>query len=246
MKYLPHVCLVILSAVAICRGEDVLAKPGPVPETQVFDPGGLVAAPVRQQIESSLVATRKREMVDVRVVVMPSLGGVAPEVVAERYGRAWGSEVAWAVVLHVPADPGSPWIATGGMVPELLEPRSLKQSVDNVVGTARYEPDPDARVRVASEEISDLLRYLSHKAVHVMETLRTERIKIQLEQQDNRRSWRVAVVGIGTGVAVAVSLLAFLWLRWRRVRRYVFPETEWCHRFGAPHAGGNDASVPLG
>lgn len=244
--FLP-ICLAALLATGLCRGAGDCSRlaPGPVPETQVFDPCGLIVLPVRQQIESALAATRKREMVDVRVVVMPSLEGGAPEVMAARYGRAWGAEAAWAVVLHVPSEPGSPWIATGGQVPGFLEPESLKRSVDNVVRIARYEPDSDSRVRMASEGISDLLRYLSHKTDHIMEMLRAERMKIQLEQENNSRHWRLAVIGVCGGMAVGVALFAVLWLRWLRARRYVFPETEWQRRFGAPHAGGNDASVRL-
>lgn len=216
------------------------------PPDSVFDPRGFLGADLTREIAEPLTRIHQEQGVDIIVVVIDGLEGAPPAHVAGRFAAAWCQAPIHAVVLHVPGDEGAPWIVPAGKLIEHLKPEVLTQDVADAERRARLEPTEPARVRAAAIETADRLRYWLGTAVNRSEFISDARVKIRLEQETKARQWRIAML---TAAAAAIPLLALISalvfiLRGRGPRR--FPNANPPRRLGAPHAGGNHASVNLG
>jgi hypothetical protein len=215
------------------------------PPDSVFDPRGFLGPDLAREIAEPLKRIHQEQGVDIIVVIIDGLEGAPPAHVAGRFAAAWSEAPIHAVVLHVPGEENAPWIVPSGKLIEHLKPEVLSQDVADAERRARLEPTEQGRVRAAAIETADRLRYWLGTAVNRSEFISDARVKIRLEQETKARQWRIAML---TAAAAAIPLLALVsaiifMLRGKGLRR--FPNANPPRRLGAPHAGGNHASVNL-
>lgn len=219
---------------------------GPRPLRPVYDPNGFLDAAALAGIGDPLAAIFKNEGVDVIVVILPDLEGAPPPHVAGRFAAAWCDSQIHAVVLHVPGNPESPWIVPKGELIEWFKPEVLARDITESERRARAEPDEAGKVRAASVEACDRLRYWKGTAINRIGYLTEARARILVDRETRARQWRVAAL---TGAAAAVPVLIGASVLLRMLRRpgpRRFPETRPPRRLGAPHCGGNHAVAALG
>ena len=219
---------------------------GPRPPLSVFDPDGFLEPELVKQISDPLTNIYKNEGVDVIVVILTDLQGAPPEHVARCFSDAWCSSPVHCIVLHVPGRKESPWIFPAGKLIDLLDPQTVRQSVETAEKRASLETKEPGKVRAASTEATDMLRYWMSNMVNHSELLKTERAKALAVFEDKsrlRRAVLLLVVACSIPLIACVSMIYFLFRK--RGPRY-FPNRPWQLRLGAPHAGGNHAVVSLG
>ena len=219
---------------------------GQRPPQSVFDPLGFLEPQVLKEISDPLATVFRNENIDIIVVILDDLAGAPPEHVARRFAAAWCVSDIHAVVLHVPGRDDSPWIIPAGKLVDCLKPELLAQKVAEAKRNASREPGDQGKVRAASTEAADMLRYWMYNALNRSVFLQSAREKYRAEQETKAKHWRIAML---TGAASAIPLLAGLCmlvflLRKPGPRR--FPDLNPPRRLGAPHAGGNFAVADLG
>lgn len=219
---------------------------GKRPPLSVFDPKGFLDPLVLKQISEPLAKVFKDEHIDIIVVILDDLGGAPPEHVARRFAAAWCDSPIHAVVLHVPGRDDSPWIVPAGKVVDTLKPEVLEEKINEAKRDASREPDEKSKVRVASTEAADMLRYWMYNAVNRSVYLQSAVAEIRAEHEKKAKQWRVAML---TGIASVIPLLlgvSMLVVMLRKPGAKRFPSANPPRRLGAPHAGGNLAVADLG
>lgn len=215
------------------------------PGSGVFDPERSLSPDLTRQLTDELGKIRKRDLADVQVVVLPATGEVPPEHLAQRFSDAWGKGPLHVVVLDATNRTDGPWIEFGGEL--VLSDRNeiIPQMVKDILRRAHQEPDRESRLRAAAMESSDMLRYLLGKVQSQGEAYRTERLQKQLEFEHQLRVRKLVMYGAAAAFLPVTVLLVLLLLAYLRRRPRRFPPVHWNTRFGAPHAGGNDAVIDL-
>jgi len=219
---------------------------GQRPPLAVFDPKGFLEPQTLKQISDPLAKVFKDEHIDVIVVILDDLGGAPPEHVARRFAAAWCDSPIHAVVLHVPGRDDSPWIVPAGKIVDTLKPEILEEKINEAKRDASREPDEQGKVRTASTEAADMLRYWMYNAVNRSVYLQSAVAEIRAEHEKKAKQWRIAML---TGVAAAIPVLiglSMLVVMLRKPGPGRFPSTTPPRRLGAPHAGGNSAVADLG
>lgn len=219
---------------------------GKRPPLSVFDPKGFLDPLILKQISEPLAKVLKDEHIDVIVIILDDLGGAPPEHVARRFAAAWCDSPIHAVVLHVPGRDDSPWIVPAGKIVDTLKPEILEEKIKEAKRDASREPDEKSKVRVASTEAADMLRYWMYNAVNRSVYLQSAVAEIRAEHDKKAKQWRIAML---TAAASAIPLLfglSMLIVMLRRPSSKRFPSTTPPRRLGAPHAGGNFAVADLG
>jgi hypothetical protein len=212
----------------------------------VFDPGGVLRPEVVKEISDPLTVIHQNEGIDVLVVVLADLNEAPAEHVARLFSKAWARSEIHCVVLHVPGRPESPWIIPAGKVTEVVPPAQIDKAVAEAWLRATREPDDAGKIRAAATEGADMLRYWSHHVINHREMLRTERLKLSVQQENEAR---LRKVGIALGLAATIPLAGGIWLIVRFFRKRAprhFAQKPWQPRLGAPYAGGNQAVVKIG
>lgn len=216
---------------------------GERPPNAVFDPRGLLDAETLRQITESLRNLSAENQIDVIVVVLDSLEGAPPDFVAKRFSQAWCSAPAHAIILHVPSHPDSPWIVPGGDTVEQIQRSVFNERLERASRNAMREPTDAAKVRTATVEAADMLRFWSSGTM-IQDELMTAVRKAAIEkflQEQRVRKIRVYVLA-GVAILLVICLLVlFLW--WRRPKHRSFPDFHPPRRLGAPHGGGNHVVV---
>lgn len=246
---IPPVLAVLLFALT-CLASSAAAQTdfeyGSRPPQSVFDPNNQLDPAVVAEITEPLEGILRNEDVDIMVVVLPSLDNAPPEHVAGRFAAAWSKSPIHAVVLHVPGRKDSPWIVPSGRLLATARPEMVRQKLADCARNVAREPDENSRVRAATTEAADMLRYLMHNAINRREFLETERTRIRLDLETKALRKRILLLGSVVSVFVVLFALAWLLLHYRRPGPRQFPETRPPRRLGAPHCGGNHAVVDLG
>lgn len=213
------------------------------PPNGVFDPLGLLDLPTLRQIEEPLPGLLHEESIEVIVVVLDNLDGAPPEFVAKRFADAWCTAPVHAVVLHVPGNEDSPWIYPHGKFLELMQSKAVSERVAQAKRNASREPTEADKVRAATVEAADMLRFWSG-GTEMFDTMVSETRKVQMSEamaEGSVRDIRLYVYVAG-GILLVIALLMLLTLR-RKPKRRTFPEFQPPTRMGAPFAGGNHAVV---
>ncbi len=211
------------------------------PKNSVFDPAGILTPKEVAELAEPLAMVLASEGIDVMVVILPEINEVNPEHVAEGFAEKWASTKLNAVVLHVPGREGSPWIFPGHVMGEMLKPETLSESITAAEKRAAAEPTDFGKVRAASNEASDALRYWMGGVAIRSEEMRNRRLTEQLAFERRQRLIKLAAV---LGAAALIPLLVGLVLivfRIRNSRPKFFPNTRILPRLGAPYSGGNNA-----
>jgi hypothetical protein len=216
---------------------------GERPPNGVFDPLGLLDAAALQRIAEPLQRLLLEDEIDVVVVVLDDLEGAPPEFVAQRFSRAWCSAAAHAIVLHVPTHPDSPWIVPGGDKVTQIQRSVLNERLAQATRNAMREPSDADKVRAATVEAADMLRFWSSGTlVHdqLVSTVRKAAMEKYMREHRTRKI-RVYVLA-GAAILLVICLLVLL-LWWRKPKHRTFPDFHPPRRLGAPHGGGNHVLV---
>jgi hypothetical protein len=225
------------------EAEGPLIRPGPRPAMHVFDPSALIPG-AEAALGRELERIRKTEFIDVLVVVLPDLGGAAPDDVARRFAGAWADAAAHCIVLYVPGQSGSPWISPGGRVVENLAQEVLDPAIAAASNRAGRNGGAGRIVEAAATEAVDLMRLFVGGAADMEEVTPTRQAMARMDWDHVLRRRQVFLItGIGSGLPVLLGLALLFVNRRKRERR--FPPIHWHRRLGAPHGGGNHLSLTL-
>ncbi len=219
---------------------------GPRPPLSVFDPNGLLRPEMVKEISDPLAAIYKNEGVDVVVVVLTDLGQAPPEHVAGRFAEAWCKSPIHCVVLHVPGREDSPWILPSGKLVDHLKPEQVQQAVTNAQRRAASEPTELGKVKAASTEAADMLRYWMANAINHSAMIQTESHKMRSELEAKSRRWKTGLMVFIVSLVPFIAGISMLLYYLRKRGPGYFPNPSWQPRLGAPHAGGNHATADLG
>jgi hypothetical protein len=214
---------------------------GERPKNSVFDPGGILTPKEQTELAEPLAKVRESEGIDVMVVILPEIQEVQPEHVAAGFAEKWAKTKVNAVVLHVPGKEGSPWIFPGEVMSSILKPETLRESMAAAEKRAAAEPTDYGKVRAASTEASDAIRYWMGVSVIRSEEMIDKRLEAQLAHESRQRLLKMAVA---LGAAALIPLVAMVFVIVARVRNNrprFFPPTRVMPRLGAPYSGGNNA-----
>jgi hypothetical protein len=218
---------------------------GSRPASGVFDPERSLSAELTGQLTDELSKVRKRDLADVVVVVLPTTGEVPPEHLAQRFSDAWGKGPLHAVVLDATNRADGPWILFGGEVIRSDYNEIIPQMAKDILRRSHQEPDRESALRSAAFEASDMLRYLLGKVQTQGEAFRTDRLQKELDLEQEKRIRKFALYGGAAALLPAIGIVALLIMGLLRRRAVHFPPILWTRRFGAPYAGGNDATLDL-
>lgn len=211
------------------------------PPNGVFDALELLDFTTLKQIESQLPGLLQDENIEVIVVVLDDLEGAPPDFVAKRFADAWCSAPVHAVVLHVPGNENSPWIFPYGRFLDQMQPQVVKERVAQAKRNASREPTEADKVRAATVEAADMLRFWTG-GTDMFNTMLTEVRKARMAEaisEDQMRGIRMYLMA-GMGILLVIALAMLLTLR-RKPKRRTFPDFQPSNRMGAPYAGGNHA-----
>lgn len=218
---------------------------GQRPATGVFDPERSLSPELVRQLTDELSKVRKRDLADVLVVVVPSTGEVPPEHLAQRFSDAWGKGPLHVVVMDATNRTDGPWIHFGGELMRSDDHEIIPQMAKDILRRSHQEPDRESSLRAAAFEVSDMLRYLLGKVQTQGEAYRTDRLQKELDLEREKRTRKFALYGGAAALLPATGILSLLVMSLLRRRARHFPPILWSRRFGAPYAGGNDASYDL-
>lgn len=218
---------------------------GKRPASGVFDPERSLSPEVARQLTDELSTVRKRDLADVLVVVVPSTGEVPPEHLAQRFSDAWGKGPLHAVVLDATNRTDGPWIHFGGELIRSDENEIIPQMAKDILRRSHQELDRESSLRATAFEVSDMLRYLLGKVQTQGEAFRTSRLQADLDRDRERQFQKLMLYGGAAALLPTVGMISLLVISLLRRRARRFPPILWTRRFGAPYAGGNDASIDL-
>ncbi|MEP2775233.1 MAG: hypothetical protein ABJQ29_01955 [Luteolibacter sp.] len=218
-------------------------KYGERPANSICDPKEILTVQEAREISEPLQVVRENEGIDVMVVVLPEIGDAPPLHVARGFAEKWTQTRINAVVLHVPGLEDSPWIFPGKVMSSTLKPEVMKMSIEAAVSRARAEPTDFDKVRAASIEAADVMRFWMGNAV-----IRSEEVISRNQQARDayEKRQRLIKLSLALGAASAIPLIvggAFFFFRLRNAGAKRFPPTRVIKRLGAPYSGGNSATT---
>lgn len=223
------------------QGPEKEFKFGSRPHDGIFDPAGILLSKQREEIAVPLAKVLKNEGIDVLVIILPEIGDAPAKHVAQGFREEWSDTPINAVALHVPGNPESPWIFPGDVINRLVKAEKLLESVDAGEKRAAAEADDFGRIRAASVEAADIMRFWTGGAVLRTESLISERETRELAFENRRRLIKLAaMVGLAGAIPIIAGLVFFLG-RLKKTGPRNFPPVRKIPRLGAPYAGGNHA-----
>lgn len=214
---------------------------GERPKNSIFDPTGILTPKEQAELAEPLAKVRASEGIDVLVVILPQIHEVQPEHVAAGFAQKWATNKVNAVVLHVPGLDGSPWIFPGHVMNSILKLDALRESMASAEKRSAAEPTDFGKVRAASTEASDALRFWMGGAVIRSEEQINQRLAVQLAYESRQRLIKLAaVMGAAALIPLVVGVVIII-VQIRNSRPKLFPTTRIQPRLGAPYSGGNNA-----
>jgi hypothetical protein len=218
---------------------------GPRPSIPVFDPSHVLSPEEITEISAPLSIAYQRDKIDVMVVVLPELGSAPPEHVAKSFAEAWCKSPLHCVVLHVPGRLDSPWLVPAGKLLEYISQEEIRSATTTAHRHAAAEEKDANKLKAASGEAIVLVRYWQGNVSNQNQLIQNHRIQMQLDQETQARNWQIAGLMALASAVVLVAGYSFISLFLRRRGPAYFPEYESLQRLGAPHAGGNHATIQL-
>lgn len=219
---------------------------GERPESSIFDPTGVLTLDEQKRISQPLQEILKSEGLDIIIVILPDIGDAPPHHVAKGFAEKWAKTHVNSVVLHVPGQDGSPWIFPGNVMTRAIKPEHVRATMDAAEDRAAAEPTDFGKVRAASIEAADAMRYWLGGALLRTEDLINARLEWQLARERRERMLKLsAMLGAAALIPLAFGT-AFFVIRIRARTPKRFPPLRKLARLGAPYAGGNsNCSKPL-
>lgn len=217
------------------------SKYGERPHDGVFDPTDSLLPVQRKEISEPLGRLLENEGVDILVVILPEIGDAPIRHVAKGFRDEWASESLNAIVLHVIGHQESPWIFPGDTINRVVKSEKLADSIQTAESRARSEPTEFARIRAASIEAADIMRYWIGGAAIGSEALISERLSRKLAFEKRERLIKLAaMIGLAGAIPLIFGVVFFITMLKKRGARN-FPLVRKTPRLGAPYAGGGKA-----
>ena len=198
--------------------------------------------------ESQLSNLKKRENVDLKLVILPSLMDTPADHVVREIGKKWGNAELHGVVLHVPGDKNSPYIWWGGTASEDFgqDPRVRKDMITRMERRVHSEMSEPERVSSAIQELSDAIRVLRSQWKNmktVKEKFREGSYGKWSQLRLSKRTFIASSLLIGLLSLIALVMIVHKWKR--KTQSFIFPTTSPQRRFGSRYAGGSGAAISL-
>ncbi|WP_411827089.1 TPM domain-containing protein [Luteolibacter sp. AS25] len=209
------------------------------PAGSVFDPTGVLTPKQQAEISAPLHGLLENEEIDILVVILPEIGEFQPQDVAKKFAEKWGEGNMSSLVLHVPGRDGTPWIFPGENVGTAVTPEVVRKSVSDGEKRAAAEPDDFRKVRAASIEAADAVRYWSGGAVLRSEAIINARLVHQLEFERKRRLLKLAALLGAAALIPMIFGIVLLFTRLSKMGPRTFPPVRKIPRLGAPYSGGS-------
>ncbi len=246
MKSLTALFFLLLCIPAWAEQTQTSFKYGERPKNSVFDPRDILSPQEQEKISKPLSDILKNEGIDIIVVILPDFGNAPPDHVARGFAEKWATTTVNSVVLYVPGKEGSPWIFPGKVMIAAINPEIVKETLVAAEKRASAEPSDFGKVRAASIEAADAVRYWLGGALLRTENMINKRLEWQLEKERRVRLLKLSAV-LGAAALIPLILgIVFLVLRIKGSRPKVFPMLRKTTRLGAPYAGGNsNCSKPI-
>jgi len=246
MKTLAALISLLFCVAAKAEQTQAIFKYGERLNNTVFDPTGVLTSKEQKLISEPLVTILKNEGIDIIVVILQDIGDAPPEHVAKRIAEQWATTTINSVVLHVPGKEGSPWIFPGTVMTSGLDPDEVKRTIVAAEKRAAAEPTEFGKVRAASIEAADAIRYWMGGAMIQTENLINRRLEWQFSVERRKRMLQLyAAIGAAAAIPILAGLL-YLIIRIRSSGERKFPPIRKLTRLGAPYSGGNSAcSKPI-
>lgn len=225
----------------LAHGEQGMAgfESGERPANSIFDPAGVLTSKEQELISEPLGKILKNDGIDVIVVILPEIGDAPPEHVAKGFADKWATTTVNSVVLHVPGREGSPWIFPGKVMSGAVKPDVVRERISEAEKRAAAEPTDFGKVRAASVEAADAIRYWLGGALLYTEAVINSRLDAQLARERRERLLKISAILGAAALIPLVFGVAFLTVSIRRRKARRFPRIRKLARLGAPHAGGN-------
>lgn len=215
---------------------------GERPANSIFDPSGILDTEEAEAISSPLLTILENEKIDVMVVILPELGAAPALHLARGIAEKWSEKRINAVVLHVPGEEDSPWIFPGKIMSSTLKPEVMKQSIEEAQSRARAEPSDFGKVRAASIEATDVMRFWMGNTIMRSEEAINRQLQARLAFEKRQRLIKLSLaLGAAALIPLVIGVVFFL-LRIRNSGSRTFPPMRVIRRFGAPYSGGNNAT----
>lgn len=219
---------------------------GPRPPSHISDPASLLPPENLKEIADPLATILQKEHIDIFVVVLADLKDTPPEHIARLFAKAWSQSELNCVILHVPGNKESPWIVPAGLVTQVIPTQTLKQAVAEARRRSSIEDTETAKVRAATREAADMLRYWAGSVTAFSEKLRAEQASFNRKEMLKRRFWRLGPLAAAALIGISALVIPLLVVIVRKNRPRHFPNPAAQPRLGAPYCGGNHASITLG
>lgn len=213
------------------------------PPDSIFDPTDVLTLQERKAISAPLDEIRKKERIDIIIVILPEIGDTPPSLLAAEFPEQWCQLKMNAVVLYVPGNPDSPWIFPARIISNAVKPNALKETFSAAQKRASAEPTENGKIRVAAIEAADALRYWDGSAVLVTENIVQSRLRAQFAYERRQRLYKLSAVFGAAAAIPGIAGLIFIFLRLKNSGSKRFPQTRKLTRLGAPYSGGNNAST---
>lgn len=212
------------------------------PVDGIYDPGDWIHGPARHALIRDLSNIKDSSGIDMLVAVMETAGGSDPQELAEELANRWGYHGGRALILYIPENPESPWIAVSGLIRSEIPPAALDKMINDAKQRARTDPTAAGAVTKAVGSLGEDLRFVAAREARGMRSeTRQPPPTIRQLVFFFFRSAKVLIIVAGVGI-VGVFLVVYLSYRlWKKLRTALvprtFPEISWKRRFGAPYAG---------
>lgn len=216
------------------------------PESHVSDPNNWMSVDARNAWNQQLELWKKNDGIDLYVVILPSLQGTPADHVAREIGTAWGRKELHGVVLFVPGT--GPSLYWGGKVSDevALDPRARQAMIRSMERRVRSQMSEEQQLSSAIDELSTTMRVMNAQWKQSRLVRQKFDETIFKKATERKFKWRLQLVGVAVMGLIALTVLIFLIVVWRRrTKTFTFPNISPQRRFGAIHAGGSGASLTL-
>jgi uncharacterized membrane protein YgcG len=212
------------------------------PADGIYDPGDWIQGPAKSNLMRELSSIKESSGIDVLVAVVDKIGDADPQALAEQLAERWGYHGGRALILCIPDQKESPWIAIGGQIRSEIPRTTLDAIILKAKERARAEDTVHGAARRAVDSLGEDLRYSVARALRgVKSTGPVAPPSLKDFFFLFIRSFQKILIILGIILVVFALLIYGLYRIWKKVRGTLtpktFPEISWKPRFGAPYGG---------
>lgn len=213
------------------------------PEDGIYDPGDWIFGQSRKSLIRELVSIRESSGIDVLVVVIESIGANDPQELAEELANRWGYYGGRALVLSIPENDQSPWIAVSGLIRSDVPAPTMDAIIVKARQRAQAGSTVPGEVAQAVGSLGEDLRFVAGRAARGVQQPAgrpappsTRQLLFYVFMTFKKVLLTIGAFCLGAFLVIFGSIRI-----WKRLRRSLkpksFPEISWKPRFGAPYAG---------